>query len=279
MSEHSNAPPSAMDVDPQPPTATNAENGQAASHSDVSGTIPSSAGAAAANESAPGDSASSTDSGPSSTSNAMDTDSAAPKPGQTASTDRPVSAASSASSSQQTKKFYGPFARYSASHPVKATSTGGHSSQGREKANSAKQDIAAPANFNLADVTAPYSGITIVDRLTYIADRCSTLSLTAYQLALDQLLSTDNTTMYHYLAERLQNVSGLRLDMQAIDIKQAQSAQEFERLELELSSYKANLIKVRSKTITHWHISIPCQNHHNFHSYFAKKTLQAKEFW
>ena len=240
MSDDSNAPPTSMDVDQTNDQASGAGNQQVGANAGNSSAIPSSAGTGSGAASGAQGSGSSGSAGASTSSSAMDTDAAPHKAEVTISTDQRASGSAGAPS----KRYYGAFARYSAKHPVATSSGSGSGQSGREKSSSSRADVVAPASFDLAQAIAPYSGITVVDRLIYIAERCSSLSRTAYQMALDELLQTENTTLYRYLAERLAGQPGFRFDMSTIDAKQAQSAQQFERLELELSSYKANLIKV-----------------------------------
>lgn len=242
MSDDSNIPPTSMDVDQQGSAAGAAGNGQVGANAADSGAIPSSAAAGSGSASNAHGSGSAGGVHSAHSSSAMDTDVAPAKTGASTSTDHGASGSSSSSS----KHFNGPFARYSATHPISATGGSGSGQGGREKSSSARADVVPPTGFDLSAAVAPYSGITIVERLVYIAERSSTLARTAYQMALDELLQTENTTMYRFLAERLAGQPGIRLDLAAIDAKQAQSAQQYERLELELSSYKANLIKVRT---------------------------------
>lgn len=243
MSDDSNNPPTSMDVDHHADVAGGAGNGQVGANAADSSAIPSSAAGGSDSASGAHASGSAGSARPAHTSSAMDTDAAPAKSSVTISTD----AGASGSASSSSKHLTGPFARYSAKHPISGYSASGSGQGAREKSSSARADVAVPAGFDLAQAVAPYSGITVVDRLIYIAERCSSLSRSAFQLALDELLQTENTTMYRFLAERLASVPGIRLDLATIDAKQAQSVQQYERLELELSSYKANLIKVRSR--------------------------------
>jgi len=235
-----------MDVDAQSAHAGGVAGAPPSAEAGASGSIPSSAHASSVTISHASTGAHASGGGKGASSNAMDTDSHAEKHAAGSSTDASSHPAQSGSNGNANKKLYGAFSRYAAAHPIapisSATSSaasavvGGHGS---------KIDVKPSESFDLKSFLAPYEGITIVDRLIYIGGRCSSLAGRAYQMALDELKTTENTTLYRHLVEALSGFPGLHFDMQWMDMKNAQAAQHFERLELELSSYKANLIKVR----------------------------------
>jgi len=237
-----------MDVDPQEKRANAAAGASRSGGGDVSSAIPSSASAGSAAASHAGGAAGGAHAGNATSSNAMQMDAPTGKGAVGGSTDAHTSLASSASRNPTTasgKTYYGAFSRYTASHPSSNQVSAAGSSQNRDKSSSSKNDAIPSSSFNLRALVAPYSGPTVVDRLIYAAEHSSALATQAYQSALDELKTSENTNTYRLLAERLSGpqYSNLTFDFHWLDTKNAQSAQQFERLELELSSYKANLIK------------------------------------
>lgn len=244
MSGDSNHPPTSMDVDAKPANAGGVPGAHPGAETGASGSIPSSAHAASVTISHATSSAHSAATDKGTSSNAMDTDSRAEKHTVGSSTDSASPSTQTGPGGNAGKKFYGAFSKYAAAHPIAAISSATSPSNTHHTALSSKADVKPSSAFDIKKFLAPYEGITVVDRLLYIGERCNSLSGRAYQMALDELKTTENTTLYRHLVERLNGFPGLHFDMQWMDMKNAQAAQHFERLELELSSYKANLIKV-----------------------------------
>lgn len=237
-----------MDVDPQEKRTDAAAGAPRSTGGDVSSAIPSSASAGSASASHAGGAAEGAHAGNATSSNAMQTDTPTSKGAAGGSTDAKPSSASGASRNATTasgKTYYGAFSRYTASHPTSNLVSASGSAQNRDKSSFSKNDVIPSSSFNLRALVAPYSGPTVIDRLIYAAERSSALAIQAYQSALDELKTTENTNTYRLLTERLSGpqYSKLTFDLHWLETKNAQSSQQFERLELELSSYKANLIK------------------------------------
>jgi len=99
--------------------------------------------------------------------------------------------------------------------------------------------------FDLESYISNYSGHTKVDRLVFIAEHSKQLELEAYKVALDELKKTTNTALYKVVADKVGDRLGpaYRTDQAWIDSVDKRSAQQMEKLEQDLTGYKANLVK------------------------------------
>lgn len=232
-----------MDIDAQASRAAGTAGGAPMAGATVSAAVPSSAAGGSAARSQGGDAGAEVNAANGNGSNAMQTDGGSHNPGSSTSAGANNSGGSTESSGASSKKYHGAFARYSAKHAPSLQNAASSGDQNKEKSTSSKTDVQPSPTFDIKTFLEPYSGVTVIDRLIYIGDRSSALSTRAYQMALDELRQTENTTTYRYLVERLAGNPSLNFDIQWMDAKNAQAAQQFERLELELSSYQVNLIK------------------------------------
>lgn len=99
--------------------------------------------------------------------------------------------------------------------------------------------------FDLESYIANYTGHTKIDRLVFIAEHSKQLELEAYKAALDELKKTTNTAAYKRVADTVGDRLGpaYRTDQAWIDNVDKRAAQQTEKLEQDLSGYKANLVK------------------------------------
>lgn len=117
---------------------------------------------------------------------------------------------------------------------------------------------AAPAEkstskeFDLESYISNYSGHTKIDRLVFIAEHNKLLELEAYKAAIDELKKTTNTAQYKVVADKVGDRLGpaYRTDQAWIDGVDKRAAQQLEKLEQDLSGYKANLVKESIRVLT-----------------------------
>jgi len=96
-----------------------------------------------------------------------------------------------------------------------------------------------PEDFDLENYSNNFAGHTKIQRLIFIGEHCKALEKDAFKGAGEELKKTYNTTMYTAVAEKLQTPP----DLSWVDATNKKSAQQQERLELELNGYRTNLIK------------------------------------
>jgi COP9 signalosome complex subunit 1 len=99
--------------------------------------------------------------------------------------------------------------------------------------------------FDLDQYISNYTGNTKIMRLIFIAERSKKHEIEAYKLAIDELKKTQNTALYLKLFEKLGDKlgPGYTLDNSWVDNVEKKAQQQKERLELDLATQKANLIK------------------------------------
>ncbi|KAK9237287.1 26S proteasome subunit RPN7-domain-containing protein [Lipomyces kononenkoae] len=101
--------------------------------------------------------------------------------------------------------------------------------------------------FELESYIQNYTGRNAVDRLLFIADRCPRLAKDALILAINALKQTAEVSRYEDAVDRLHEVAGLdphaTIDSVWVDNVTKATRLTGDKLELELKSYKNNLIK------------------------------------
>ncbi|KAG2172338.1 hypothetical protein INT43_004880 [Umbelopsis isabellina] len=110
--------------------------------------------------------------------------------------------------------------------------------------------VEAPANLDLESYIANYRGHTKISRACFIAERCPSLEVEAYKLALAETqLNTEDTRKYEHIAIQLnaalraRNEPEIAVDKEWIQNTQRQTKATTEKLEAELRNYKNNMIK------------------------------------
>mmetsp|Transcript_24894 Transcript_24894/g.27705 ORF Transcript_24894/g.27705 Transcript_24894/m.27705 type:complete len:442 (+) Transcript_24894:38-1363(+) len=113
-----------------------------------------------------------------------------------------------------------------------------------------KQEKALPVvepsgEYSVDEYIKDYSGRTKVTRLVFIAERCPKLQTKAYQMAIEELKLSQNTTYYRRLLQGLPDdaLSKLQIDASWADAVDKKAAQQMDRLEHDLEAAKASLIK------------------------------------
>ncbi|KAK9456543.1 26S proteasome subunit RPN7-domain-containing protein [Dipodascopsis uninucleata] len=101
--------------------------------------------------------------------------------------------------------------------------------------------------FDLESYVQGYSNYNAIDRLLFIADRCPPLAKDALLLAITTLKKTQNVTKYEEAVEMLSKVDShdplATIDKAWVDEVSRSTRSVGDKLELELKSYKNNLIK------------------------------------
>lgn len=94
------------------------------------------------------------------------------------------------------------------------------------------------------------TGHTKISRACFIAERCPSLEIEAYKLALAETqLNTNDTRKYEHIANQLnaalraRNEPEVTVDKEWIQNTQRQTKATTEKLEAELRNYKNNMIK------------------------------------
>ncbi|KAK9461024.1 26S proteasome subunit RPN7-domain-containing protein [Lipomyces oligophaga] len=102
-------------------------------------------------------------------------------------------------------------------------------------------------SFELETYIQNYSGRNVVDRLMYIAEHCPGLAIPSLQLAIRQLKQTRDTAQYEDAVAKLNVLDPSSLeatvDKAWLDRTEGEVRTEGDKLELELKSYKNNLLK------------------------------------
>ncbi|KAG2424834.1 hypothetical protein HXX76_014255 [Chlamydomonas incerta] len=105
----------------------------------------------------------------------------------------------------------------------------------------------AGSSFDLEAYIANYTGHSKIDRLLFVAERSAgkPLELEALRMAHDELKRTENTARYQEVVARIDGRLGsaYTLDRAWVENTERRSAQKGERLESELQSFKAALMK------------------------------------
>eukprot|EP01116_Phalansterium_solitarium_P022286 TRINITY_DN7301_c0_g1_i1.p1 TRINITY_DN7301_c0_g1~~TRINITY_DN7301_c0_g1_i1.p1 ORF type:complete len:502 (+),score=174.11 TRINITY_DN7301_c0_g1_i1:841-2346(+) len=118
----------------------------------------------------------------------------------------------------------------------------------------------SPGSFDLDSYIQNYSGYTKIARLVFIADRCKELEIPAYKMAVAELKKTQNTslyvTIYNKAGDRLSSVVPIDHQWQEAVDKKAQ--QQIERLEVELTNSRTNLIKESIRSAYHELADVYC---------------------
>eukprot|EP00761_Pharyngomonas_kirbyi_P013094 gb/GECH01013121.1/.p1 GENE.gb/GECH01013121.1/~~gb/GECH01013121.1/.p1 ORF type:complete len:410 (+),score=69.61 gb/GECH01013121.1/:1-1230(+) len=101
------------------------------------------------------------------------------------------------------------------------------------------------SNFDLEGYISNYRGHTKINRLLFIAEKNSDLAPTAVKTAVDELKNTRNTNLYKQVTEKYSSIldSEHQYDESWANSVDQAAHKELERLELELNSFKTNLIK------------------------------------
>eukprot|EP00027_Filamoeba_sp_ATCC50430_P017206 CAMPEP_0168568636 /NCGR_PEP_ID=MMETSP0413-20121227/15686_1 /TAXON_ID=136452 /ORGANISM="Filamoeba nolandi, Strain NC-AS-23-1" /LENGTH=419 /DNA_ID=CAMNT_0008600991 /DNA_START=146 /DNA_END=1405 /DNA_ORIENTATION=- len=102
-----------------------------------------------------------------------------------------------------------------------------------------------PEEFDLEAYSNNYSGHAKILRLMFIGEHCKSLEVEALKAAVEEVKKTLNSALYKTLMEKIGGRAGPNyvLDQSWIDATDKKAAQTQERLELELNTYRANLIK------------------------------------
>ncbi|GLC42921.1 hypothetical protein PLESTB_001814700 [Pleodorina starrii] len=107
--------------------------------------------------------------------------------------------------------------------------------------------LADQGSFDLEAYISNYAGHAKIDRLFFIAERSQgkPLELEALRMAHDELKKTENTSRYQEVVSRIDGRlgAGYALDRSWVDNTERRSASKGERLESELQSFKAALMK------------------------------------
>lgn len=101
------------------------------------------------------------------------------------------------------------------------------------------------STFDLEGYISNYSGHGKISRLLFIAEQSAELAPEALKLAVEELKTTKNTSLYREITDKYADKLDSEHqydDMWATNVDQA-AHRELERLELELNSFKTNLIK------------------------------------
>ncbi|KAJ3292275.1 cop9 signalosome complex subunit [Borealophlyctis nickersoniae] len=117
-----------------------------------------------------------------------------------------------------------------------------------KKKKTSKVVVDMPA-MDLDTYISSYVGHTRVDRLLFIADRCPSLTVEAYKMALADLRQTQSTWRYQQVLQRLNEFLASRgqqplpMDQAWFEATARACRAQAERLDSELKAYKNNLIK------------------------------------
>ncbi|KAJ3089637.1 cop9 signalosome complex subunit [Quaeritorhiza haematococci] len=123
-------------------------------------------------------------------------------------------------------------------------------SNGNKKKKTSRAMTVENPTLDLDAYISNYTGHTKIERLIFIAERCPTLQVDAYKLALAEIKNTLNTTKYITVVNRLNEALNARnmggqvpVDQAWVETTQKLARAKTEKLEAELRSYKNNLIK------------------------------------
>ncbi|KAI5810083.1 26S proteasome subunit RPN7-domain-containing protein [Peziza echinospora] len=107
--------------------------------------------------------------------------------------------------------------------------------------------VTEPPKFDLEGYIANYTGRTQVDRLLLIGDTCRPLAVEALKLAISILKKSSDVTRYKAAVATLYSIdptdADARLDEEWVDKVSKRVANDLEKFDAQLKSYKHNLIK------------------------------------
>jgi COP9 signalosome complex subunit 1 len=98
-------------------------------------------------------------------------------------------------------------------------------------------------SFDLEQYISNYSGLTKIKRLIFIADNSTELRKEAARLAIQELKNGVNTLLYKEVVEKYGNEVGHTFDANWVATVDQEAQKRLEKLEIELNSYRTNLIK------------------------------------
>jgi len=99
------------------------------------------------------------------------------------------------------------------------------------------------SSFDLEQYASNYKGLTKIKRLIFAAENSKDLRKEAAQLAIKELKSGVNTQLYKEVVEKFGNEVNEKYDEAWVNSVDQEAAKTLERLEIELNSYRTNLIK------------------------------------